>query len=87
MKNEVFLSSTPVFNNQTCPEGIKNAHATAAGVWAKLVVMKGMLEFVYEDSNEKYLVDTTKPFIIESQRLHHVNLLWEVEFKVEFYKC
>ena len=49
MKNEVFLSSTPIFNNQTCPEGIKNAHATAAGVWAKLVVIKGMLEFVYED--------------------------------------
>lgn len=81
-----FIKSTPIFNNETCPQGIKNEHATAKGICAKLVVLKGMLEFVYEDNGETFLVDTTKPFDIEEQRKHHVNLLWDVEFKVEFYK-
>lgn len=81
-----FLSETPIFNNQTCPEGIKKAHATAKGVWAELIVLKGMIEFIWEDTNEKILVDTTKPLKIDSERLHHVNLLWDVEFKIRFYK-
>ncbi len=86
MNKEILISETPILNNKTCPEGIKKAHATAPGVWAKLVVFKGMIEFVYEDTDEKFVVDTTKPFVIESERLHHVNLLWDAEFQVKFYK-
>lgn len=81
-----FIKSTPIFNNKTCPDGIKKAHAISNGICGKLIVINGMLEFIYEDNNEIHIVDTNKPFYIEQQRKHHVNLLWDVEFKIEFYK-
>ncbi len=81
-----FIKSTPIFNNNTCPDGIKNAHKTSKGICAKLIVLKGMLEFIYEDNNETHIIDTSKIFEIDEQRYHHVNLLWDVEFKIEFYK-
>ncbi len=87
MNNEKLISSTPILDNQTCPKGILSAHQTAKGVYAKLVVIEGTIEFVWEDTNEKIVIDSSKPFIIESQRKHHLNLLWEVKFKVEFYSC
>lgn len=83
---ENFVSKTPIFNNKTCPEGIKKQHATARGIYGILHVVEGMVEFVWEDSNERIIVDTTKSFKITSERKHHLNLLWNTKFYIEFYK-
>lgn len=81
-----FVSKTPIWNNFTCPDGVKSSHSVASNMYGKLHVIKGMLEFTWEDTQEKIIIDDKKPFIIESNRKHHVNLIWDVEFYIEFYQ-
>lgn len=83
---KTYHSETKVFNNQTCPAGLKQAHAVSKGFEGELHVISGMVEFVWEDTKETITIDSSKPFLIEQQRKHHLNLLWDVEFKVIFYK-
>ena len=81
-----YHSSTPIFNQVTCPQGILNAHQVDKGYYGVLNVLEGKLRFVWEDSNESIEVDNTKPFYIESEKKHHVELMGDVKFRVDFYK-
>ncbi len=81
-----FVKSTPIFNCETCPNGIKKRHKLNKGFIGKLIVISGQLEFIYEDENKSHLIDKTKKFEIEELREHHVNLIGDVQFKIEFYK-
>ncbi len=81
-----YHSSTPIFNNESCPDGIKQAHEVDSGYYAVLNVLDGKLHFIWEDNNEIIVVDDTKPFYIESNRKHHLEFMDQVKFRVDFYK-
>ena len=79
--------STPEFNESSVPAGLLRDHTTAAGVWAKIVVLEGALEYcIIEPSPERHLLRAGDEGIIEAQMKHHVGVSGPVRFRVDFYR-
>ncbi len=73
---------TATFDEQTVPKGLLRDHTTRAGVWAKIVVEQGKLEYTCRQG-----VFVLKPGtlgIVEPQAPHHVRPLGPVRFHVVF---
>lgn len=80
---------TKAFTELTIPAGLLKNHQTLPEVWGKIVILKGKIEYVIEsgdDANEVIVLDDGKFGVVEPQVLHHLRILDEVEFYVEFYK-
>ena len=80
------VRTTPVFNETTVPAGLLRAHQIAEGVWGRLVVRSGSLEFAFEDQAETTTVGAGDDVAIPPQRPHHVIVGPTVSFVVEFYR-
>ena len=77
--------STPVFTEETVPAGLLRDHSLKCGVWGRLVILSGELLF-HEDNAEQRLAPKTD-WIVLPEVVHHVTLLGQVSFKIEFLKC
>ncbi|MEH6527586.1 MAG: DUF1971 domain-containing protein [Sneathiella sp.] len=80
-------SETPVFTEKTVPNSLQAAHETKPGVWGKLCVLTGGLNFVLEAPVP--VATSLQPgnhAIIEPTVRHHVQVTQPVTFKVEFYR-
>ena len=78
---------TPRFNENTIPKGLLNSHNTKPGVWGKIVLEKGELEYtILEPKKEINLLTPDRPGVVEPEVHHQVTALGEVVFYVEFYK-
>jgi tellurite resistance-related uncharacterized protein len=83
----VFYKSTPVFNETTIPAGLQRDHTIASGVWAKINVLEGSLEYhITEPLPEKHLLGVGDEGIIEPQVKHYVVAPSLVRFRVDFYR-
>jgi tellurite resistance-related uncharacterized protein len=79
--------STPEFDGTSVPAGLRRDHTTAAGVWAKIVVLEGALEYcITEPAPERHLLRAGDEGIIEPQMKHYVELAGPVRFRVDFYR-
>jgi tellurite resistance-related uncharacterized protein len=79
--------STPDFTEDTVPAGLLRSHTTAAGVWARINVLEGSLQYhIYEPESEKHLLEPGRFGIIEPQVPHEVGILGPVRFRVEFFR-
>ncbi|MGA9277244.1 DUF1971 domain-containing protein [Ilumatobacter sp.] len=79
--------STPTFDQDTTPAGLRSAHSVAEGVWARLVVEEGSLGFVFEDApDDVRTVAAGEHQVIPPQLPHHVVLDEPVRFAVEFHR-
>lgn len=89
-----FVRSTPVFDERSVPAGLLGAHRVGEGVWGRLVVSSGQLDFVFEDAalaelrNEsaRHTIRAGDVQIIPPGELHHVEIDGPVEFVVEFHR-
>lgn len=78
---------TPVFNKDTVPPGLLKTHTTKEGTWGKICVVKGKLLYIIEsDPIEKVELSSSFYGVVEPQVPHHVDLVGDVEFYVEFHK-
>lgn len=76
---------TPEFNEHSIPAGLLENHCTKAGVWGRIVVRSGQLEyFILADSPEYWLLDANHAGIAAPQQLHYVRPKGAVSFCVEF---
>ncbi len=83
----VHYKTTPEFNQDSVPAGLLRDHATAAGVWGRIVVREGGLRYVIDGpASEEHLLGPGTPGIVEPQVLHHVVAEGPVRFCVEFYR-
>lgn len=83
----VKYSASPVFNETTVPVALLKDHKVKDGVWGRLVVFHGSIDYIIPDV--KMITKTVTPSnhaIIEPEVLHHVSLNGPVEFQVEFYR-
>ncbi|MFV0645673.1 MAG: DUF1971 domain-containing protein [Sphingomonadaceae bacterium] len=78
--------TTPVFDEKTLPEAIRNAHNTKAGVWGLLVVLDGAVNLVFHDPQRIVHVTPGNPAPIAPQAVHHVELDGPVQMQVSFYR-
>ncbi|MCC6598645.1 MAG: DUF1971 domain-containing protein [Alphaproteobacteria bacterium] len=76
---------TPVFTQETVPQGLLRDHNTKAGTWGVIHVQKGELAYIIGDS-QPHILKPGKNGIVEPQILHHIKPLGDVSFFVEFYK-
>lgn len=77
---------TPVFDETTLPEAIRNAHNTKAGVWGLLRVLEGEVRLVFHDPARVVPVKPDTPAPIPPEAVHHVELSGPMRMQVEFYR-
>ncbi len=78
---------TPLFTNESVPDGLLKTHRTKAGTWGKICVEKGKLQYVIEkEPKETIELGPQNHGVVEPEVPHHVKPMGEVEFYVEFYK-
>ena len=81
------VRTTDTFNNETVPAGLLRAHRVADGVWGRLVVYSGAVDFVFDDSpDEAITVPAAGSVDIPPAREHHVVLDGPATFAVEFHR-
>ncbi len=78
---------TPVFTEETLPDGLRREHATKAGVWGLIHVESGCLRYQIADSDAVVeLRPGDPPGVIEPEVLHSVTPIGDVRFFVEFHR-
>ena len=79
--------TTPTFDEDSTPAGLRRAHQVAEGVWGRLLVESGSLGFVFEDSPDVVrILSSGDKQIIPPTVNHHVVLDGPVRFAVEFHR-
>ncbi len=80
-------NKTPEFTELTVPDRLLNHHQTKAGVWGKIVVLAGELQYtIVEPTQEVVLLSPSQYGVVEPAMLHQVKPLGAVRFYVEFYR-
>jgi len=80
-------AESQVFTEASVPKKLTSVHDTKAGVWGRLVVIEGELDFVIVGPPETTLhLNTQTTAIIQPQVPHFVSLKGPVKFKIEFLK-
>jgi tellurite resistance-related uncharacterized protein len=78
---------TPEFTEHTVPKGLLNDHQTKAGVWGKIVILEGELEYtLLEPEKETILLSPGQYGVVEPIMQHYIKPSNAVRFYVEFYK-
>jgi len=78
---------TPEFTELAVPKGLLKDHRTKEGVWGKIVILEGNLEYtIIEPEIEVIELSTVKYGVVEPKILHHIKPLGKVIFYVEFYR-
>jgi len=79
--------TTPVFDETSVPSGLLAAHQITEGVWGRLLVVTGAIDFVFEDDvdNARHLTAGDHQ-VVPPARPHHVRLVGPVTFCVEFHR-
>ncbi len=79
--------TTDVFDNNTIPAGLLQAHRIASGIWARLVVHTGAVVFVFDDEPHRPLpIEAGNGVVIPPSRPHHVELDGPATFAIEFHR-
>ena len=85
-ENIRFLNSSPTLSEKTVPRQLLNSHMMPAERLGVLIVSRGRLRFIWEDTGEIIDVIPGYPVIIEAERLHHLELCGPGSFCVKFYE-
>jgi tellurite methyltransferase len=75
---------TVSFTEVTVPAGLLHAHRTMAGVWARIVVESGQLEYTIEEARRTFVLTPECAGVVPPQAPHHVRPLGSVRFYVVF---
>jgi tellurite resistance-related uncharacterized protein len=78
--------TTPVFDEESLPDAIRNAHNTKDGVWGLLRVLEGEVRLVFHEPHKDIHVAPENPAVIPPQAVHHVELTGTMRMQVEFYR-
>lgn len=79
---------TPSFTEATIPAALRERHMTKRGVWARIHVARGRLEYrVFEPFGTVETLTPDAPGIVLPEVEHAVAPVGEVEFFVEFWRA
>jgi tellurite methyltransferase len=74
--------STPVFTADTVPKGLLGEHSLKNGVWGKLVVLEGSVDFCEGELRQS--LDQGDSWTILPEVVHHLCLTGAVKLRVDF---
>ena len=75
---------TPSFTEATVPAGLLEAHRTKAGVWARVVIEAGSLEYTLEDPRRTFVLTPESVGVAPPEMAHHVRPRGPVRFHLVF---
>lgn len=78
--------ASPVFDETTLPDALRNDHRTKAGTWGLLCVKEGAVRLIFTDPPSEQVVTPGQPGLIPPQATHHVVPLGPMTMQVEFYR-
>ncbi len=80
-------SETPIFTEVSVPTKLTSVHDTKPGVWGRLVVLDGEIDYVVPGPPlARKRITSSNYGVIEPAVAHRVELIGPVRFKVEFYR-
>ena len=82
----IAYKQTPMFSEESLPEGLKKDHSTKTGVWAKIIVTEGKLLYRVAALDTEMELSRNQAGIVVPEVLHCVEPLGAVRFFVEFYR-
>ena len=77
--------ASPIFDEISLPDSLRNTHSTKDGTWGLLRVLEGEVELVFIDPPSRHMVTVDNPAPIPPQSPHFVNLVGPMKMQVEFY--
>jgi len=80
-------AETPVFTEESVPKKLTSVHDTKEGVWGRLIMIEGQLDFVIPGPphiSQSLQAENGDIAIIEPQIPHYVDIKGPVTFKIEF---
>ncbi len=77
--------STPVFDENTLPSGLRKEHRTKAGVWGIIRVLEGRLRYRVLDPITETILDPDHPGLVLPDQPHFVEPLGAMRMQVQFY--
>jgi tellurite methyltransferase len=83
----VAYKRTGEFTEQTVPDALRKDHSTKAGVWGKICVAEGKLNYRIPALGVETELSTGKIGVVLPEVLHSVEPLGSVRFFVEFYRA
>jgi tellurite resistance-related uncharacterized protein len=78
--------ASPIFDETSLPDKLRNQHSTKDGTWGLLRVLEGEVELVFVDPPSQRLVTVDDPAPIPPQSVHFVRLTGPMKMQVEFYR-
>lgn len=80
-------SETPEFTHETVPQKLLNLHDTKPGVWGRIVVISGQLDYIIPEEAVHITLSPERTAWIKPGQPHKVALRGPVCFKVEFFRA
>ena len=77
--------STPVFDENTLPAGLRHEHRTKAGVWGIIRVLDGRVRYRVLDPVSEMILDPHHSGLVLPDQPHLVEPLGSIRMRVEFY--
>ncbi len=79
--------STPIFDQDTLPAGLRREHRTKLGVWGVIRVFEGRLRFTVLDPASETILDPDHFGLVLPDQPHLVEPLGAMRMQVDFYDC
>ncbi|HEX8194334.1 MAG TPA: DUF1971 domain-containing protein [Allosphingosinicella sp.] len=79
--------TTPVFDEETLPGGLRREHRTKAGVWGLIRIFEGRLRLEYRDGTAGRILGPDAPGLVGPEQVHLVAPLGPMRMQVEFYEA
>ena len=77
--------STPVFDEDSLPAGLRREHRTKEGVWGVIRVWKGELRYRVLEPVSETIIDPDHPGLVLPNQPHLVEPLGAMQMQVDFY--
>ena len=77
--------STPVFDADSLPDGLRREHSTKSGVWGVIRVLEGALRLEFGDGTDERVVTPGRPGLLLPEQPHRVTPLGAIRMQVDFY--
>ena len=86
MQQPLPYRTTPVFDQDSLPAALRQAHSTKAGIWGIIRVLEGRLRYVVPDPASEEILTPERCGLVRPEQLHFVEPLGAVRMQVEFYR-
>lgn len=77
--------STPEFDAQTLPAGLRRDHSTKPGVWGVIRVLEGVVRYTVDGEDAVQTLTPRCPGLVRPEQLHHVEPQGAMRMRVDFY--